>query len=464
MPAIGDTFECARSPSCKCPVVTARHGPGAPVAIDREHPVSTSTFDRRQADTPSVLLAVLQFNEERKPARVRLKLKRMAHDPFAFFRGADHLYAAAWPGLKPPDEGPAIALCGDLHLENFGAYRDDDGEFLYDITDFDEALVAPCGVDLVRCATSILLAGELWRLTPLEASGMVLTFLDRYRATLAGAETEPVDDARAPRLARGPIWDLLGKFALADQVELLDQHTALSRGVRRIIRSPGRHPPLKASPSAAIRDAVEAYGAAAGRAEFFKTLDVTGRVAGIGSLGVQRYTVLVAGGGTAKTNGLFDIKECRPSSLGPCASSPWPFPDNSDAARVVRAQRMLQARPTAGLDVLKVGETTYRFREMIPEENRSSLDRFNRKPEKLRRAIEQAGMLTALSHLRGARRRPEPTPVEALAHWAAGPALDSVLAAGVRFTERTRIAHRQFQEELRSPAALPASLRKRFFR
>jgi uncharacterized protein (DUF2252 family) len=432
-------------------------------------PANEAPVDGQSAAKASMLLAVLRFNEGRKPGRVRLKLKRMAADPFAFFRGADHLYAEAWPGLKPPDAGPAIPICGDLHLENFGAYRDDDGEFLYDITDFDEAVVAPCSVDLVRCATSILLAGELWRLTPLEASGMVLTYLDKYRSTVtvtgSGSAPHPAVDPRAPRLARGPIWDLIGKFAVASQAELLDQHTErLPNGSRRIIRSKTRHPAIKASRAEVIRAAVEAYGAARSQADAFKTLDVTARIAGIGSLGVKRYTVLVAGGGRTKTNRLFDVKECRPSSLAACAFQPWPFADDTDAARVVRAQRMLQACPTAGLDIVKLDNTAYRFREMIPEENRSSLERFNKKPSKLGRAIEQAGLLTALSHLRGAQAMPEPVPAATLAQWAAGPALDSVLAAAVRFAARTREDHRKFCAEIRSPRSVPAPLRKRFCR
>src|SRR3954453_17234746 len=144
------------------------------------------TADGPPGGEASALVSVLKFNEGRKPRLVRWKLKQMARDAFAFFRGSAHLYADAWPDLRPPDEGPEIALCGDLHLENFGAYRDDEGELLYDINDFDEALVAPCSLDLVRCATSILLAAELWRLTPLQASGMVLRYLDRYRSTLNG--------------------------------------------------------------------------------------------------------------------------------------------------------------------------------------------------------------------------------------------------------------------------------------
>jgi uncharacterized protein (DUF2252 family) len=415
--------------------------------------------------TDSVLVTILRYNEGRKRRLVRLKLKRMASDPFAFFRGTDHLYAAAWPELRPPDAGPNIPICGDLHLENFGAYHTDDGELLYDINDFDEAVVGPCSLDLVRCATSILLAAELWQLTPLQASGMVLAYLDTYRRTVIGTDHKWALDARAPRLAKGPVWEILGKCALADQASLLDQHTERHRnGTRRLIRSKNRHPSIKLERANEIAAAVEAYGARKGRVEFFKTLDVAGRVAGIGSLGVARYTVLVNGGGSARTNRLFDLKACRPSALRSCTDRPWPFPDESEAARVVRAQRILQAWPTAGLDVVTVGETVYRFRELIPEENRSSLGRFNKKPEKLRVAIEEAGLLTALAHRRAAEVSPDGGAIDALARWASGAALDSVLAGAARFAEHSRIAYIQFRAEMRSPGALPARLRKQYCR
>lgn len=413
----------------------------------------------------SVLVTVLRFNEGRKPRLVRLKLRRMAGDPFAFFRGADHLYADAWPALKPPDAGPAFPICGDLHVENFGAFRDDRGELYYDINDFDEAVVAPCGLDLVRCATSALLAAELWRLTPLQACGLVLAFLDRYRATVADTDGAAAVDGRAPRLARGPVGEILGKSALADQAGLLDRATErLKDGTRRITRDEDRHPAVKSARAGKVRAAVEAYGAGRGRAAFFETLDVTARVAGVGSLGVPRYLVLVAGGGSAETNRLFDLKACLPSALRGCSADPWPFPDDNDAARVVRAQRLLQAAPTAGLDALTIGETPYRLREMIPEENRSSLSRFHKRPEALRAAVEEAGLLTSLSHRRGASAYPDGGGLGALGRWAAGPALDSVLAAAVRFADRMRLAHRQFRAELKAPAALPAPLRKRYGR
>jgi hypothetical protein len=123
----------------------------------------------------SVAEEIAENNRDRKPKLVELKLRRMAQDPFAFFRGTDHLFANQWPRLAPPDVGPSVLICGDLHLENFGAYRAGDGTFLYDINDFDEALVAPCSLDLVRCATSILLGAQIWKHTPMQALRTLLT-------------------------------------------------------------------------------------------------------------------------------------------------------------------------------------------------------------------------------------------------------------------------------------------------
>ncbi len=204
-----------------------------------------------------------------------------------------------------------------------------------------------------------------------------------------------------------------------------------SRSSRPTAAAPERGPPPRdqARPRFdVVCAAVEAYWRDLGRAApLRKTLDVTGRVAGIGSLGVLRYTVLVAGGGSSETNRLFDLKYCLPSSLEPCAARPWPFPDESDAARVVRAQRMLQAAPDGrAYDVLdRAGETPCRIREMIPEENRSRLSRFNKKPGKLRGAPPRRGRTLARRRLAPPRREPcilRKGGSRGAERWASGPA------------------------------------------
>ena len=52
---------------------------------------------------------------------------------------------------------PAVVV-GDLHVENYGTWRDRDGRLAWGINDLDEVDVLPYTVDLVRLATSALLA------------------------------------------------------------------------------------------------------------------------------------------------------------------------------------------------------------------------------------------------------------------------------------------------------------------
>ena len=402
----------------------------------------------------SALAAVLESNLGRPPRKLRLKLKLMAANPFAFFRGACPLFAKTWNQLEPPDAGPEILVCGDLHLENFGAFRDDDGQFLFDINDFDEALYAPCAIDPVRCATSILLAAELWKLTPLQANGMVLDYLDQYRSAVTTSPEIAPDATVVSRLSQDPIAHILGKAAIAQQSTLLDRKTQLSKnGLRRIVRSKLKHPGVGEARAEAVSEALQAYGISHRDAAAYQVIDVTGRIAGIGSLGVERYLVLVQGGGSPSTNRLIDVKEEDASAWIGILGRTATHPGATEAARVVFAQRTLQARTAAGLDVITIGKKAFRIREMIPEENRSCLDRLQQKPAKLREAILTAGHLTGRCHFRGAKVQDRDQRL-ALSQWATSAALDSVLAAAARYAEWSRQAYLRFKSDLKDPGAL----------
>jgi uncharacterized protein (DUF2252 family) len=394
----------------------------------------------------SVMEEILEYNRDREPRLLRLKLRRMAHDPFAFFRGTDHLFAKHWSRLAPPDVGPSVLICGDLHLENFGAYRADDGTYLYDINDFDEALVGPCTLDLVRCATSILLAAELWQHTPVQALRTLLAFLDRYRVTVTKSIRTGRLGEMALGTARGPIWRLLQRPAVGDQTAFLAQFT--ERGgagaTRRIERASERFRSVGRDLQRQIREAVEKYGAGPRGRKVFQVDDVAFRVAGTGSLGLQRYVALVRDRQSHGLERLLDIKEARPSALLPCASGETqPDYGGAEARRVVLAQQQLQAKPTARLDVLELGGQLYRVRELIPEENRTGLDRLRKRPRRLRRAVAVAGRLAGWAHVRGSRLEGRDRSAD-LARWADGPGLDAVIASAVRYADRTRRDYKAF--------------------
>jgi len=399
-------------------------------------------MDHVQSDK-SVFDEIAEFNADREPGLVKRKLARLDEGVFPFFRGTDHLFGRAWPSLQPEDPGPAILCCGDLHAENFGAYETEEGDFRFDINDFDEALVAPCSFDLVRCTASVLLAGEEWGLSPLQATGIALTFLDQYRAAVIESVATGSIGEIAPRSGDGPVWDLLNKTASATQASLLDRHTTRKRnGTRQIIRDRNKHPEVSGKRARQVREAVEAFGETTKKPGACRVLDVTGRIAGIGALGLRRYTVLVEGGGSPDRNRLLDVKEARPSSVREYVECPQPESFATEAHRVIDAQRRLQARPTIGLAALEFGGRCYRMREMVPDENRSSLERLQEKPRKLRRATEVVGQLTGWSQLRGT----DPEGRQALAQWVKGPGIDAVLAAAVRFADQTQHDYNEFHE------------------
>jgi uncharacterized protein (DUF2252 family) len=383
----------------------------------------------------SVFNEIVEFNADREPDLVKCKLKRLDETVFAFFRGTDHLFGKAWPALQPEDPGPPILCCGDLHAENFGAYQTEDGDFRFDINDFDEALVAPSSFDLVRCTASVLLAGEEWGLRPLQATGIALAFLDHFREAVGESVRTGVIGEIAPRSGEGPVWDLLNVTASGTQATLLNRDTELKKnGGRRIIRSPDKHPDVSQKQADKVHQAVKDLGATTRNPAAYRVLDITARLAGIGSLGLRRYTVLIEGGGSPDRNRLLDVKETRPSCVLPYVHIPQPETYPTEAHRAVAAERQLQAKPTIGLAPLEIGDRAYRVREMIPDENRSSLESLQQKPKKLRQAMEVVGRITGWSQLRGA----DADGRQKLARWTEGSGIDAVLAAAVRFADQTQ--------------------------
>jgi uncharacterized protein (DUF2252 family) len=393
---------------------------------------------------PALWEEIIAFNGDRKRKLVRLKLARMDANPFAFFRGTDHLFAAAWPELQPPDSGPAVWISGDLHLENFGAYQASDGKFRFDINDFDEALIAPCSFDLVRCASSILLAAELWQITPLVASDMVLAYLDSYRQAIDAARdssNREISFDNAPE----PIWDILGATARARPEELLFKQTHLTKsGKRRIQLSDDKHPPIQRKRRSRIRKAVEAY-LQDQSTDRFRVIDVTGRIAGIGSLGVRRYLVLVEANQKVR---LMDVKEARPSSVLSCSEVTQPDFGDDEAARMVFAQEQVQAAKALGLGHLKIINRSFRIRQMIPDEHRSSLDHLRRQPEKLLRAVQVAGRVTGWSQWRGSQLADSDRSA-ALSAWSARSTVDAIVSSAARFARRAVEQYETFHKAYR---------------
>ena len=93
------------------------------------------------------------------PEDLKFKHQQMRTGVFPFLRATYYRWAETWPETVPElARAPKALAVGDLHVENFGTWRDVEGRLIWGINDFDEAWTLPYTNDLVRLATSALLA------------------------------------------------------------------------------------------------------------------------------------------------------------------------------------------------------------------------------------------------------------------------------------------------------------------
>jgi len=113
---------------------------------------------------------------------LRFKHEQMAASLFPFFRATFYRWLQLWPEeCAEVDRVPHILSVGDLHVENFGTWRDTNGRLVWGVNDFDEVNLFPYTMDLVRLATSALLAAQEERLAlkPKDSAAAILEGYER---------------------------------------------------------------------------------------------------------------------------------------------------------------------------------------------------------------------------------------------------------------------------------------------
>src|SRR5262245_43756388 len=104
---------------------------------------------------------------------LELKRTRMREGPFSFLRATFYRWAQTFPQICTRlMKAPELLGVGDLHVENFGTWRDIEGRLIWGVNDFDEACRMPYTVDLARLVTSAHLAidGDHLQLSKVRAS------------------------------------------------------------------------------------------------------------------------------------------------------------------------------------------------------------------------------------------------------------------------------------------------------
>src|SRR5262245_23946608 len=107
---------------------------------------------------------------------LRRKHAKMAKGRFALLRGSLPRWCEQWKEYPELAKAPIVPSVGDLHLDNFGTWRDAEQRLIWGVNDFDEAYPLPYTQDLVRLATSARLANAdgLFRLSGRRACAEIL--------------------------------------------------------------------------------------------------------------------------------------------------------------------------------------------------------------------------------------------------------------------------------------------------
>jgi hypothetical protein len=131
---------------------------------------------------------------------LRLKHEEMAGSLFAFLRATFYRWASLWPEVCPDlAETPRVLAVGDLHVENFGTWRDAEGRLVWGVNDFDEVARMPYATDLTRLVTSAILAKRDNGLG-IEASDAAMAVLEGYTESLEAGGNPFVLEESHPEL------------------------------------------------------------------------------------------------------------------------------------------------------------------------------------------------------------------------------------------------------------------------
>lgn len=112
------------------------------------------------------------------------KHELMRKGAFAFLCATFYRWAQMFPEICDKlRSAPRVAAVADLHIENFGTWRDVDGRLVWGVYDFDEAFPLPYTHDLVRLASSAIVAisEDQLALAPKEACEAIL---EGYRSSI----------------------------------------------------------------------------------------------------------------------------------------------------------------------------------------------------------------------------------------------------------------------------------------
>src|SRR3712207_2483260 len=183
--------------------------------------------DERQTKIVDVLVDAFSELMDADPDAFRQKFRKMAADPFAFYRGSACLFYADMKGSQDrwADERTSrVWIQGDLHAENFGTYMNGAGVFVFDVNDFDEAYLGHFTWDIKRMVASVALLAWMKAISDADIASLIETYVWAYTQQVHYFVESDRDHAYSLRLdtTDGEVQKILLETRLNTRVDLLE--------------------------------------------------------------------------------------------------------------------------------------------------------------------------------------------------------------------------------------------------
>lgn len=308
---------------------------------------------------PDPLELIAASNVGRQKELIPLRMGRMAASPFTFLRGA--AVVMAWDLAHSPISNIQVVMDGDAHLNNFGLFGTPQRDVIFDLNDFDEAVIGPWEWDLKRLVASVNVAGRENGLNRKERRVAVLSCVTGYRFNVERLQGAGILDTwylhaypgrHNPLIEVDPKAQAVFRKALGKAMQQTNA-TLLVKIAQRGVDGAWRlreAPPVLTRVDAATRekviDALNDYADTLQRERRYMlsryhVVDVAHRVVGVGSVGTRSYLALLFGNGD--DDPLFlQVKEAIVPAHLPYLP-PLPAEISHQGKRVVIGQRALQA-------------------------------------------------------------------------------------------------------------------------
>jgi uncharacterized protein (DUF2252 family) len=347
-----------------------------------------------------ILKRIKMANLGRDPERLAMKYQAMRTNPFVFLRGTCHLFYDRLPKDGISKSAPLTWCCGDLHLENFGSYKGDNRLVYFDINDFDESALAPASWDLSRVMTSILVGAHTYGISQENASLLCAQFLDVYATCLTLGKARWIER----ETAHGLVKTLLDQLQQRNRVDFLNVRTIKKGKTRQFKLDNKKALSVTDTQRKQVTKAIKQFAESQTNPEFYEVLDVARRIAGTGSLGVDRYAILVKGKKSPDQNYLLDLKQALPSTIVrhlPTIQPAW----NNQAERTVALQQRMQAVSMAFLHPVAMNHEAYVLRALQPTEDRVPIAQYHNQIEYLSGTVRSMAQCLAWAQLRSSGRQ-----------------------------------------------------------